>query len=61
MASVVQKYMTALRLWGWRELLTKMYSVSESPILPMSNSSMPVPFLVGKLMVGHQRLRSILH
>lgn len=27
MASVVQKYLTAVRTWGWKELLIKMYSV----------------------------------
>lgn len=29
MASVVQKYMKALRVYGWRETLYKMYSVRD--------------------------------
>lgn len=37
MASVVQKYIKAYRMYGWRETLNKMYSVRVLPsLLPPS-------------------------
>lgn len=32
MASVVQKYMKAIRLYGWKDTLAKMYSVRDSAV-----------------------------
>lgn len=46
MASVVQKYIKAYRMYGWRETLNKMYSVRVLPALlpslPLSISPLPL-------------------
>lgn len=53
MASVVQKYMKALRVYGWRETLYKMYSVRDYlPGLRLISSWM---YVRSHFSISHQR------
>lgn len=49
MASVVQKYIKAYRMYGWRETLSKMYSVRLCVIVKVLLPSTPLPFSLSYL------------
>jgi len=58
MASVVQKYIKAYRLYGWRETLNKMYSVRAlPPSLPPSRSLPPSTLSLSLAPLSSKRAR----